>query len=99
MLSRHASVRSDARIACRNAGRWPVLPVQMILAPFTDGQFNGFRLQCPKTRGPAPPAEIDVLVCGWSALAGAEVVGGPVEARVAEQALKRGHLQFPHYSG
>jgi hypothetical protein len=38
-------------------------------------------------------------VRGRSAFPGAEVVGGPVEARVAEQALKRGHLQFPHYSG
>ena len=71
----------------------------MILAPVTDGQFDGLRLRCLKARGPALPAEIDVLVCGRPALAGAEVVRGPIETRVAEQALKRGHLQFPHYSG
>jgi hypothetical protein len=80
-------------------GAWPCLPVQMVLTPVTDGQFGDLRLQCPKTRSPALPAEIDVPAGGWSAFPRAEVVGGPVEARVTKQALKRGHLQFPHYSG
>jgi hypothetical protein len=71
----------------------------MVLTPVADGQFGDRRLQCPKTLGPAVPAEVDVLVSRRSAFPGAEVVGGPVEARVAEQALKRGHLHFPHYSG
>jgi len=71
----------------------------MILTPVADGQFGDFRLQCPKTRCPALAAEVNVLVRRRSAFPGAEVVGGSVEARVAEQALKRGHLQFPHYSG
>ena len=67
----------------------------MVLAPLADGQFGDFRLQGLKTRSPALPAEIDVLMCGWPAFPGAEVVRGPVEARLAEQALNRSHVQFP----
>jgi hypothetical protein len=71
----------------------------MVFTPVADGQSGDLRLQCPKARSPALPAEINVLVCGRQAFPGAEVVRGPVEARVAEQAFKRGHRQFPHYSG
>jgi hypothetical protein len=75
------------------------LPVQMVLTRVADGELGDLRLQCPKTRSPALPAEIDVSAGRRLAFPGAKVVRGPVEASVAEQALKRGHLQFPHYSG
>ena len=82
-----------------DTGAGPSLPVQLVLAGVADGEFADLRLQPAKTRGAALPAEIDVLVGGRTAFPSAEVVRRPVESRVAEQALKRRHLHFPHYSG